>query len=88
MKKQAKVGKLEQYGPRSMPLLRRPGTTDEEWAKTKLDFDAAMRRMGKKVTWAPPRCACCGTDKGPFSALMRTCPECSKRAVKELLSTL
>lgn len=80
--KTTKAAKIETYGPRSCPLIRSTWLSDEQWAEAKKEFDALMRRRGKKTPWAPPTCPDCGTDKGPFRGLSGRCPKCAKIADK------
>jgi hypothetical protein len=90
--KKTKTPKLEQYGPRNMPLIRSNHMTDAQWDAATLEFDDTMRRMGKKISWQTKfkRCAQCGaTDlKNPklrFGAVSGLCMPCSDRNVKELM---
>lgn len=83
----AKQQKIEQYGPRNCPLVRSLWMTDRQWADAKVEFDATMRRMGKKITWRPKppqTCRQCGTAQGPFGVASGLCPACRKEALAEV----
>lgn len=74
--------KLEQYGPRSMPLIRSAHMTDAAWEAAKAEIVATTRRQGGPVAWRNwvkknlPTCPQCGTDKGPFGSCSGLCKTC------------
>lgn len=84
------TAKLEQYGPRSMPLIRSTHLSDAQWVQEKKNIVTETRRMGRPAEWMSwikknlPTCPQCGTDKGPFGSCSGLCTKCGNAARREL----
>ena len=85
----SRKAKLETYGSRKMPLVRSASMTDAQWAATKVEFDATLRRMGKPTPWNPycPKCGAINVRLGAVSGLCMEGNNCSGKANDAFLAS-